>query len=118
MTVCISYGTVYQFFQGNQVVPTDSDGDTMIHYENEKYDIFWKTVQDLDILVYMHPRLVSPTIAKQLWNDRPGWDAQIFSTGVSIHTPGLVVTGFSTVSPKPNSSSVVWVKAFLLIFGG
>jgi 2,3-dihydroxybenzoate decarboxylase len=65
----------------------------MLHYDSEKYDVFWKTVQDLDIPVYMHPRLASPTIQKQLWEDRPGWGAQVFSTGVSIHTLGLCGNG-------------------------
>src|SRR5271169_3511780 len=37
------------------------NGDTMLHYDTDSYDIFWKTVQDLDVPVYMHPRLASPT---------------------------------------------------------
>ena len=65
----------------------------MLHYDSDKYDIFWKTVQDLDIPVYMHPRLASPTIQKQLWEGRPGWGPQVFSTGVSIHTLGLCGNG-------------------------
>jgi 2,3-dihydroxybenzoate decarboxylase len=72
----------------------------MIHYDSEKYDVFWKTVQDLDIPVYMHPRLASPTIQKQLWTDRPGWGPQVFSTGVSIHTLGLCGNGVFDRFPK------------------
>jgi 2,3-dihydroxybenzoate decarboxylase len=72
----------------------------MIHYDSEKYDVFWKTVQELDIPVYMHPRLASPSIQKQLWADRPGWGPQVFSTGVSIHTLGLCGNGVFDRFPK------------------
>jgi len=72
----------------------------MLHYDQDNYDIFWKTVQDLDIPVYMHPRLASPTIHKQLWEGRPGWGPQVFSTGVSIHTLGLCGNGVFDRFPK------------------
>jgi 2,3-dihydroxybenzoate decarboxylase len=76
------------------------NGNVMLHYDSEKYDTFWKTVQDLDVPVYMHPRLASPTIQKQLWEGRPGWGPQIFSTGVSIHTLGLCGNGVFDRFPK------------------
>jgi 2,3-dihydroxybenzoate decarboxylase len=76
------------------------NGDTMLHYDQDNYDVFWKTVQDLDIPVYMHPRLASPTVFKQLWEGRPGWGPQVFSTGVSIHTLGLCGNGVFDRFPK------------------
>jgi len=76
------------------------DGDTMLFYDQPEYDVFWKTVQDLDVPVYMHPRLASPTIFKQIWSGRQGWGPQIFSTGVSIHTLGLCGNGVFDRFPK------------------
>lgn len=84
-------------FEGQSSGP---DGDTMLFYDSDDYDIFWKTVQELDVPVYMHPRLASPTIWKQLWNDRAGWVAHTFSTGVSIHTLGLCGNGVFDRFPK------------------
>jgi 2,3-dihydroxybenzoate decarboxylase len=72
----------------------------MIHYDSEKYDVFWGTVQELDVPVYMHPRLASPTVFKELWADRNGWGAHVFSTGVSIHTLGLCGNGVFDRFPK------------------
>jgi len=77
----------------NDFQSSGPDGDTMLHYDNENYDVFWKTVQDLDVPVYMHPRLASPSINKLLWQDRPGLGTQIFCVGVSIHTLGLISNG-------------------------
>jgi len=76
------------------------NGEEMLFYDQPEYDVFWKTVQDLDVPVYMHPRLASPIIQKQLWEGRPGWGAQVFSTGVSIHTLGLCSNGVFDRFPK------------------
>ena len=75
-------------------------GDTMLHYDNDRYDVFWKTVQDLDVPVYMHPRLASPTIQEKLWKDRPGLGTAVFSVGVGIHTLGLISNGVFDKFPK------------------
>ena len=32
------------------------DGDDMIFYDSEKWDVFWKTVTELDVPFYLHPR--------------------------------------------------------------
>jgi 2,3-dihydroxybenzoate decarboxylase len=76
------------------------NGEVMLHYDQPNYDVFWKTVQELDIPVYMHPRLASPVIQKQLWEGRQGWGPQVFSTGVSIHTLGLCGNGVFDRFPK------------------
>jgi len=72
----------------------------MLFYDQPEYDVFWKTVQDLDVPVYMHPRLASPTVFKQIWAGRAGWGPQVFSTGVSIHTLGLCGNGVFDRFPK------------------
>lgn len=84
----------------NDFQSSGPDGDTMLFYDNDRYDPFWKMVEELDVPVYMHPRMSSPSVTKLLWADRPGLGTQVFSTGVSIHLMGLMSNGIFDKFPK------------------
>jgi len=36
---------------------TGEDGNGMLLYDGEEYDVFWKEVQELDVPVYFHPKV-------------------------------------------------------------
>ncbi|KIX09774.1 uncharacterized protein Z518_00855 [Rhinocladiella mackenziei CBS 650.93] len=37
-----------------------SEGDGRLYYDTKEYDTFWKTVEELDVPIYFHPRYPSP----------------------------------------------------------
>jgi 2,3-dihydroxybenzoate decarboxylase len=41
-----------------------------LYYDHRDYDIFWETVQSLDIVVYIHPRLPHPAVIENLFGGR------------------------------------------------
>lgn len=59
----------------NDFQSSGDDGNTMLHYDDKRYDIFWQTMEELDRPVYMHPRLSSPLIHQQLYAKRPWLEA-------------------------------------------
>ncbi|KAJ5443502.1 2-3-dihydroxybenzoate decarboxylase [Penicillium daleae] len=78
------------------------DGDDMIFYDNEKWDIFWQTCTELDVPLYLHPRNPTGTIYDKLWADRK-WlvgPPLSFAHGVSLHTLGMVTNGVFDRHPK------------------
>jgi len=44
---------------------------TMLFFDHPRYDAFWKVAEKLEAPVYMHPRLASPLIFRELFADRP-----------------------------------------------
>jgi 2,3-dihydroxybenzoate decarboxylase len=71
------------------------DGETMLMYDQPDYDPFWAAVEELDVLVYMHPRLPVPHIQKELWDDRAALSTAPLQFGQDVqrHTLGLCVNG-------------------------
>ncbi|KAJ7790841.1 2,3-dihydroxybenzoate decarboxylase [Mycena olivaceomarginata] len=71
------------------------DGNTTLFYDNPFYDIFWATVEELDVLVYMHPRLASKTVFNELYRDRKWLQASAwgFANQLSIHILGIATSG-------------------------
>lgn len=71
------------------------DGETMLMYDQPEYDPFWATVQELDTVVYIHPRLASPHLQKELWD--PRWWLSIaslqFGQDVQRHVLGMCANG-------------------------
>jgi len=64
-------------------------------YDQPEYDPFWAAVQELDTVVYMHPRIPVPHIQKELWDGRKalGMATLQFGQDVQRHTLGLVSNG-------------------------
>ncbi len=57
--------------------------ETKKFYDEPEYDIFWKTVEELDVPVYMHPRYpVSPDLGPET---RFGPRRQLLGAGVQFH---------------------------------
>jgi Amidohydrolase len=71
------------------------DGEQMLMYDQPAYDPFWKAVQDLDTVVYMHPRIAPPHLQKELYDDRVALSMACLQFGVDVqrHTLGLCVNG-------------------------
>jgi 2,3-dihydroxybenzoate decarboxylase len=85
-----------------QTVSHAGKDDTFKLYDQPEYDAFWSVVQELDVPIYIHPRMPDATIEKLLYADRKGvigspWS---FATGVSLHTLGLCCNGVFDRFPK------------------
>ncbi|KAJ8090429.1 hypothetical protein PM082_019027 [Marasmius tenuissimus] len=58
-----------------------------LFYDQPEYDVFWETATELDVPVYLHPRLNTPAIARALYSGNP-WlrnANQEFATTLSNH---------------------------------
>jgi 2,3-dihydroxybenzoate decarboxylase len=71
------------------------DGEQMLMYDQPEYDVFWAAVQELDTVVYMHPRIPPPHLQKELYDDRVALSMAALQFGVDVqrHTLGLCVNG-------------------------
>jgi 2,3-dihydroxybenzoate decarboxylase len=99
-----------------QTVEQPGGPDTMKLYDQPEYDVFWSVVQELDVPIYIHPRMPDATIEKLLYAERPGvigspWS---FATGVSLHTLGLCCNGVFDRFPRVQ----VYISFLLLMAGG
>jgi 2,3-dihydroxybenzoate decarboxylase len=86
----------------NDTQRAGSDGDDMIFYDNPAWDVFWKTVTELDVPFYLHPRNPTGQIYDKLWADRK-WlvgPPLSFAHGVSLHLLGMVTNGVFDRFPK------------------
>jgi 2,3-dihydroxybenzoate decarboxylase len=80
----------------------EGKADTFKMYDQPEYDAFWSVVQELDVPIYIHPRMPDATIEKLLYEGRKGvigspWS---FATGVSLHTLGLCCNGVFDRFPR------------------
>lgn len=41
-----------------------------IYYDEPQFDAFWETVEDLDVVVYIHPRFPHPAVIENLFGGR------------------------------------------------
>jgi 2,3-dihydroxybenzoate decarboxylase len=78
-----------------------------IYYDEPQFDAFWKTVQEMDVVVYIHPRFPHPAVIENLFGGRRAllgacWYqshptnltiARSFSVGVGTHLLGLCTHG-------------------------
>ena len=76
------------------------------YYDGPEYELFWKTVQELDTVVYIHPRFPHPTVIENLFGNRrallgacwwvqsscASWNRS-FALGVGTHILGLCTNG-------------------------
>ena len=77
---------------------TGQDGEGKKYFDQPEYDVFWKTVEELGVPVYLHPRYpVEPDLRQGTrWGDR----RQLLGAGVqfhldlSLHIYGICSSGF------------------------
>jgi 2,3-dihydroxybenzoate decarboxylase len=43
-----------------------------IYYDEPQFDVFWEIVQELDVVVYIHPRFPHPSVIQNLFGGRRG----------------------------------------------
>jgi 2,3-dihydroxybenzoate decarboxylase len=88
----------------NDFQSTGADGEGRKYYDTEEFHVFWKTVEELDVPVYMHPRY---THGKELeagsrWGDRKhllGAGVQ-FHLDLSFHIYAICSSGVLDLYPK------------------
>ncbi|KAF7361715.1 Amidohydrolase family protein [Mycena venus] len=71
------------------------NNDTLLFYDQPEYDVFWQMVTELDVPVYLHPRINIPQIQDLLYGHAP-WlkgAAQEFADTLSTHVMGLCTNG-------------------------
>lgn len=55
----------------NDFQSTGRDEEGAIFYDQPEWDIFWKEVEELDVPLYIHPRLTTPAVTKLFLAGRP-----------------------------------------------
>ncbi|KID99602.1 amidohydrolase family protein, partial [Metarhizium majus ARSEF 297] len=90
-------------FKGALVNDTQRAGeDDMIFYDGPEWDVFWSTVEELDVPFYLHPRNPTGSLHEKLWAKRK-WligPPLSFAQGVSLHVLGMVTNGVFDRHPK------------------
>ncbi|EFY91148.1 2,3-dihydroxybenzoic acid decarboxylase dhbD [Metarhizium acridum CQMa 102] len=90
-------------FKGALVNDTQRAGeDDMIFYDGPEWDVFWSTVEELDVPFYLHPRNPTGSLYEKLWAKRK-WlvgPPLSFAQGVSLHVLGMVTNGVFDRHPK------------------
>ncbi|KAK4697788.1 indoleamine 2,3-dioxygenase, partial [Phenoliferia sp. Uapishka_3] len=71
-------------------------------YDQPEYSIFWKTIAELDTVVYIHPRTPTPEIVEKFWEGRKWLNGASlsFTFGVAAHVLGLCVNGVFDKHPN------------------
>jgi len=79
----------------NDYQSAGADKNTMIFYDGEKYDAFWKVADELECPVYLHPREATPLVFEQMWKERPwlAYSALGYAHRVGMHVLGIVTAG-------------------------
>lgn len=86
----------------NDTQRAGADGEDYIFYDQPEWDVFWKTLTDLDVPLYLHPRNPTGIVFEKLWKDRQ-WligPPLSFAVGVSLHALGMVTNGVFDRHPK------------------
>ena len=86
----------------NDTQRNDESGTGMIFYDTPDWDVFWSTVQELDVPFYLHPRNPTGVFYEKLWEPRK-WllgPPLSFAQGVSLHLLGMVTNGTFDRFPK------------------
>ncbi|EHA47733.1 2,3-dihydroxybenzoic acid decarboxylase [Pyricularia oryzae 70-15] len=86
----------------NDTQRSGSDGEGYIFYDGPDWDVFWSTLVELDVPLYLHPRNPTGIVFEKLWKDRQ-WligPPLSFATGVALHALGMVTNGVFDRHPK------------------
>lgn len=76
----------------NDTQRAGEDGEDYVFYDQPEWDIFWETLTELDVPLYLHPRNPTGIVLEKLWKDR-SWligPPLSFAVGVSLHALGMV----------------------------
>ncbi|KAK4517828.1 Chromatin assembly factor 1 subunit [Mucor velutinosus] len=77
------------------------DGSDYLYYGQSVFDLFWQVVQELDVLVYLHPAAPADYIFESnSRKDVPYRPSLIFSNGVSLYLLGMISNSVSDRFPK------------------
>ncbi|GLB34793.1 putative amidohydrolase [Lyophyllum shimeji] len=79
----------------NDYQQSGPDNATLLYYDQPGYDVFWRTVTELDVPVYFHPRSNIGQIASLMYAHAPfiKGPAEEFAVTLSNHILGLCVNG-------------------------
>lgn len=71
------------------------DGETYLYLDQPQYDVFWKTLTELDVPLYIHPAAPSGRFYEQQYAQRRFLVGPplSFANGVSLHLLGLIING-------------------------
>jgi len=88
-----------------QEVWKDGGEEGKVYYDGEEYDSFWKTVEELDVPVYLHPRYPAPVELAEGSKYGPGHRhllgaAVQFHLDLSFHVYALMSCGIFDRYPK------------------
>ncbi|KIK65010.1 hypothetical protein GYMLUDRAFT_980267, partial [Collybiopsis luxurians FD-317 M1] len=79
----------------NDYQQSGANNDTFLFYDQPEYDVFWRTVTELDVPVYFHPRVNAAPITALFYSQAP-WligGAQEFAATLSTHILGMCTNG-------------------------
>jgi len=75
---------------------------TLLLYDSPEYDVFWSTLEELDVPLYIHPSKPEAAIYDLIYRDRPYLQGppSSFAIDVSTHVLGLISNGVFDRHPK------------------
>ncbi|CAK7237318.1 hypothetical protein SBRCBS47491_009935 [Sporothrix bragantina] len=76
----------------NDCQSSGPDGNTMLFYDDARYDVFWTAAARLQAPVYIHPRTPTALIDDQMWRARPWPNLSVlgFASCVSMHLLAII----------------------------
>ncbi|CAK7243541.1 MAG: hypothetical protein STHCBS139747_005066 [Sporothrix thermara] len=79
----------------NDFQSSGPDGNTMLFYDDARYDVFWAAAARLQMPVYIHPRTPTALINDQMWRARPWLNLSVlgFASRVSMHLLAIITAG-------------------------
>ncbi|QKX54955.1 uncharacterized protein TRUGW13939_02045 [Talaromyces rugulosus] len=84
----------------NDFQSTGNDGEGAIFYDQPEWDVFWKEVEELDVPLYIHPRLTTPAVTKLFLTGRPWLRGSTYFFRITLHVLGLYANGVFDRFPR------------------
>ncbi|KOS21965.1 hypothetical protein ESCO_002307 [Escovopsis weberi] len=78
------------------------EGDDPIFYDGPEWDVFWSTLTELDVPLYLHPRNPTGVVHEKMYAARK-WligPTLSFAMGVNVHLMGMMTNGVFDRHPK------------------